>query len=198
MKASEWLKQGQGGGSAIRPGFGRMDARFALVRVHNTRGEAVFLAARRWHAARASTQAAKMRLRRALDDAEQAEQDELQALRSMGIGRRPYSAAARSAGAPPPKPGGYRERLEQRVASYAAEKAQAAESAARSDLKRAVNLEKANKPPSPGSSPKENHRAKWLKKQMAASPTGASPTGGTPPAQSVQTKKPRSRGGGKG
>ena len=40
-------------GSAMRPGFGRYGARNALIKHHNLRGEAIFMASRRWHAARA-------------------------------------------------------------------------------------------------------------------------------------------------
>ncbi|MFP6646480.1 MAG: hypothetical protein VCF24_23390, partial [Candidatus Latescibacterota bacterium] len=63
----------------------RFTARNALVKHHNFRGEAVFLASRRWHHAKAQSHAAKLRLTRALAEANEAEQAELMALRSMGI-----------------------------------------------------------------------------------------------------------------
>lgn len=94
--SNKWLDEGNGPGSPMRPPVGRYAARDALVRHHNLRGELVFQASRRWQFARAQSAAAKTRLNRALAEADAAEQQELQALLSMGIGgRRMQSLNAR-------------------------------------------------------------------------------------------------------
>lgn len=118
--SNAWLAEGGGPGSSKRPGFSRYDARNALIRHHNFRGEAVFLAARRWHHARAHNQAARSRLDQARAEALAAEMEELEALRSMGIGAR-NSNFMRPVN--PPKPGGPREALQKRLAAEAAEAA---------------------------------------------------------------------------
>ena len=66
MIANAWLQSGDGPGSKLRPGFGRYSARDRLICHQNLNGEVVFLAARRWQYSRAQSQAAKMRLDRAL------------------------------------------------------------------------------------------------------------------------------------
>jgi len=114
----------------MRPPVGRYAARDALVRHHNLRGELVFQASRRWQFARAQSAAAKARLNRALAEADAAEQQELQALISMGIGgRRMQSLNARreqryqeryarmeATGALEPVNAGYRDVLAKRAA----------------------------------------------------------------------------------
>ena len=79
--------------------------------------------------------------------------------------------------------------LSQRIASYELEKAQAAKSDATFELKRAYKAAKA--PVAPAEPPKENARAKWLKKQMGnAEATGAAAA----EAFNMDVKQPRKGG----
>ena len=197
MLQNAWLETASaalGGGSARRPGFGRYGARDHLVKHHNYRGEAVFLASRRWHAAKAQSHAARMRLSRAMAEADEAEQQELQALRSMGIGRRGMSSFASSQRgaslAPPMKPGGYREALAQRVADFEAE---LAESKAKKPSK-IPSRSKTDRPPpkETSKSPANDARRAFRDKAMAAA--GGDPTGNPAPVVAPAVKAPR-RGG---
>lgn len=194
--SNAWLAGGDGPGSPRRPGHGRYAARNALVKHHNLRGEAVFLASRRWHAARAQTAAAKMRLERALREADAAEMAELQALMSMGIGRRRMAAFSDRGGGfsgmAPPRPGGYRDQLEKRIAAEAAD-------APRSGSKIPSRARSAppERPSGGGGSPAKSGnasdaRAAWLAKMQG---TGAAAPDGPPVATgALEVKKPR-RGG---
>lgn len=209
MLANAWLASGEGGGSPIRPGFNRFDARNALVKHHNFRGgecrassprrvpdvaflllteecirpcfsplaEAVFMASRRWHHAKAQSHAARMRLTRALAEADEAEQAELMALRSMGIGRRQmasFSSSQRGASmAPPMKPGGYREALANRIAAFEQETYAPTKSA--SKIPSRARTERSPSKDKPKSSAADA-RSAWRAKNAGGgdlSPTGA-------------------------
>jgi len=193
--SNAWLSSGDGPGSPVRPGFGRYQARNSLVKHHNLRGEAVFLASRRWHHAKAHTQAAKMRLDRALREADDAEMAELSALMSMGIGRRSMASFNRSRtdrphSVTPARPGGYREKLEKRIAAEAATDGPV--------RKHNLGSRARSAPPgrpgadtTPAKSGSSNARAAWAAKmQSAGASSGASPAS---PTGSLETKKPRNR-----
>ena len=196
--ANKWLDTAagaMGGGSPLRPGVGRYGARDHLVRHHNYRGEAVFLASRRWREAKAHRHAATMRLERAMAEANDAEVQELMALRSMGIGRRSMASFGLAQGsaslAPPMKPGGYREALAQRVTDFENELAASKTKKASKIPSRA----RTDRPPAKesSSSPANDARKAFREKAMAKAGVGSDPTG-SPTITAPEVKKPR-RGG---
>jgi hypothetical protein len=196
--ANKWLETAagaMGGGSPLRPGVGRYGARDHLVRHHNYRGEAVFLASRRWREAKAQRHAATTRLTKAIAEADEAEMQELMALRSMGIGRRPMASFDRSQRAaslaPPMKPGGYREALAQRVADFESD---LASSKAKKPSK-IPSRARTDRPPAKeaSASPAGDARKAFREKAMAKAGVGVDPTG-SPTITAPEVKQPR-RGG---
>lgn len=188
--ASDWLKGGQGPGSPVRPGYSRFDARNALVKHHNVRGEAVFLASRRWQHSRAVSHAARMRLDAAMAAADEAEMAEVMALRSMGIGRRnmaSFHSAQRSASLGPPlKPGGAREALAKRVAAETPAAKPVSKIPQRSRTER-VSSPKGDKPKSSASDAK----AAWAAKMASRASLAAATITGDPVIKAPEIKKPR-------
>ena len=173
----------------MRPGFGRFAARNGLIKQHNYRGEAIFLAARNWRESRATTHAARLRLDKAEREARDAEMAELQALVSMGIGQRSYSNfMASGPGRPaysPVKPGGAREALEKHMA------AEAADSPHTPVRKHKTNAKPRTEMPSPAAMPSPAHtragdaRSAWLAKQQSS--TAAA----DPVIATIENRKPR-------
>jgi len=197
--SDSWLESGNGPGSSARPGFSRYDARNALIRHHNYRGESVFLAARRWHHARAQTHATKLRLDRALREANDAEQAELKALVGMGIGQRsaPGSGYLRSrtdlssVAVSVARPGGHREKVEKRLAAEAAE-APPVRKFTPGSRSRSPPLAKTGVDATPAKAAGSEARSSWMNKMQGTGLTAAD----AQPAV-LEVKKPR-RGASKG
>lgn len=181
--SNEWLATGQGPGSKKRPGFSRYDARNALIRHHNYRGEAVFLAARRWHHSRAHNQAARLRLDKAYREASEAEMEELMALRSMGIGARNSNFLPATA----PKPGGAREALEKRLKAEAAEEALEQRRFQTGSRARSDPLARPGVDDSVTKTGSGDARSAWLAKMSGGGMAPDAPTA----IASIETKKPR-------
>ena len=193
--SNEWLKSGQGPGSGVRPGFSRFDARNALIKRGNYRGEAVFLAARRWHHSRAVNQAARSRLEQARREVEEAELAELQALHNLGIGKNSYHKVMSERPAPSssvPRPGGPRDALQRRIAEEAAEEGAGPRKVQVGSRARSQPLERPGVDDEVTKTPAGDARQAWLAKMQGG---GAAAADVAPiPVAAPDMKKPR-RGG---
>lgn len=187
--SNDWLSSGHGPGSPERPGFTRFDARNALIKHHNFRGEAVFLASRRWHHSRAQNQAARMRLDKAMREVEDAEMQELQALHSMGIGTRNYSSfvGSQPKAATSRKAGGPREALEKRMAAEAAADMPGERKFQVGSRARSPPLARPGVDDGPTKSAANDARSAWLAKMQGSGAALADP----PQVAVIETKKPR-------
>lgn len=201
---SMWNSDGEG---SLRTSFGpgRFSARNDLIKRHNFKGEAVFIASRRWHEAKAESNAADRRLQDALAEAEKAKAAEQDALKRLAYGRPlPATKSKYVTGQGPsvafgedsaPKHGKFKVALMERMAAHQRER----EAEQRSALRRSMRIEaKASKlPPRPSTERPAGGgtRAAWAAKMQAKSAKSPPPTAATV-SFTLETKAPR-RGGAK-
>ena len=205
MSVSQWSQMWAVDPEAsLRTSFGpgRYSARNDLIKRHNFKGEAVFIASRKWHEAKAESHAADRRLQEALAEADKAKRAEADALERLSYGRPlpstkskyvtgagPSTAFGGDASTPKP-PGKFRIALAQRIAEHAAER----EAERRSLLRRSARIHaRASKIPArPGEGESGGGtRAKWVAKMMAKSAN--SPPIVSQPAAALDAKPTRSR-----